>query len=153
MIAWRLSQVSALRASNPLCLPNEDREKFGVPDAPLLLARAACVGCRHIAPGYCAPVKAEADGEGMPLPMCSTTTCSPSPVLFHQAGLLGHILLLWLLLPLLYVSGKPVLKAPYLRPGCILALSAGLPPWLQMQASGLYDYVLFFSGGCKSTRS
>ena len=41
--------------------------------------------------------------------MCSITTSGP--MLFCQARLPGHILLMWLLLSLLYVSGTPALNA------------------------------------------
>lgn len=59
------------------------------------------------------------------LSMCSTMTSST--MLLCQARLQVHILLLWLLLPLLDVSGKFATcpEGPQLCPCC--SLSAGLP--------------------------
>ena len=102
--------------NKPLCSPNAVQLQRGGPDCPLTLARAACVGCGHSAPGYCIPVMSHRSGWGMHLFMCSTTTSSP--VLFCQARVHGHILLLWLLLPLLDVSAC---RKPTQCPCCILS--------------------------------
>ena len=83
--------------------------------------------------------------------MCSTATSSP--VHSCQARVQGHILLLWLLLPLTGVSGKPA-PCPESPSALSMLKSLSWPfPCLQMQASNVYDDVLCLPGGCKNAHS